>query len=159
MKEQKHSIEDLFILVTFLVYAIALLLFASLGATVYRTVTSQMKQHQIQRTAESYLLEKVRQNDRADAIRIGEVEGQQALLITEQINEKKYVTYIYTDEGMLKELFISSDKEPKLQDGTALLELQNLTFEDEGDGYLNIGLQTEQGKMHRFLIRKRSNSL
>ena len=125
----------------------------------YRTVTSQMQQHQIQRTAESYLREKIRQNDRADAIRIGEVEGQQALLITEQINEKKYVTYIYTDEGMLKELFISADKEPKLQDGTALLELQNLTFEDEGDGYLNISLQTEQGRMHRFLIRKRSNSL
>ena len=48
MKKRKHSIEDLFILVTFLVYAIALLLFASLGATVYRTVTSGMQQHQIQ---------------------------------------------------------------------------------------------------------------
>ena len=159
MKERKHSIEDLFILVTFLVYAMALLLFASLGATVYRTVTSGMQQHQIQRTAESYLREKIRQNDRADAIQIGEVEGQQALQITEQIKGKKYVTYIYADEGMLKELFISAEKEPKLQDGTALLEMQNLTFEEEGDGYLNIGLQTEQEKMHRFLIRKRSNSL
>ena len=79
--------------------------------------------------------------------------------ITEQIKGKKYVTYIYADEGMLKELFISAEKEPKLQDGTALLEMQNLTFEEEGDGYLNIGLQTEQEKMHRFLIRKRSNSL
>ena len=118
-----------------------------------------MQQHQIQRTAESYLREKIRQNDRADAIQIGEVEGQQALQITEQIKGKKYVTYIYADEGMLKELFISAEKEPKLQDGTALLEMQNLTFEEEGDGYLNIGLQTEQEKMHRFLIRKRSNSL
>ena len=136
MKERKHSIEDLFILVTFLVYAIALLMFASLGASVYRNVTSQMQQHQIQRTAESYLREKIRQHDRKDAIQIGEVEGQQALQITEQIEEKEYATYIYTDDGMLKELFISAEKEPRLQDGTAILELNNLLFKDQAaDGW------------------------
>ncbi len=159
MKERKHSIEDLFILVTFLVYAIALLMFASLGASVYRNVTSQMQQHQIQRTAESYLREKIRQHDRKDAIQIGEVEGQQALQITEQIEEKEYATYIYTDDGMLKELFISAEKEPRLQDGTAILELNNLTLEEEGDGYLKIRLQMDGGKEHSFLIRKRSDSV
>ena len=158
MKERKHSIENLFILVTFLVYAVALLLFASLGATVYRTVTAQMQQHQIQRTAESYLREKIRQNDRKGAIQIGEVEGQQALEITEQIEKKDYVTYIYTDENMLKELFISAEKEPRLQDGTELLELENLTLEEQDD-YLNVSLQMDGGQVHSFLIRKRSDSL
>ena len=159
MKERKHSIEDLFILVTFLVYAIALLMFASLGASVYRNVTSQMQQHQIQRTAESYLREKIRQHDRKDDIQIGEIEGQQALRITEQIEEKEYVTYIYADEGMLKELFISTEKEPRLQDGTGLLELNNLTLKEEEDGYLKIRLQMDDGKEHSFLIRKRSGSI
>lgn len=159
MKERKHSIEDLFILVTFLVYAIALLMFASLGASVYRNVTSQMQQHQIRRTAESYLREKIRQHDRKGAIRIGEVEGQQALQITEQIEEKVYVTYIYTDNGMLKELFISAEKEPRLQDGTGLLELNNLTLEEEEDGYLKIRLEMNDGKERRFLVRRRSESL
>lgn len=159
MKERKHSMEDLFILVTFLVYAIALLMFAFLGASVYRNVTSQMQQHQIQRAAESYLREKIRQHDRKDAIQIGEVEGQQALQITEQIEEKEYATYIYTDDGMLKELFISAEKEPRLQDGTAILELNNLTLEEEGDGYLKIRLQMDGGKEHSFLIRKRSDSV
>lgn len=159
MKERKHSIEDLFILVTFLVYAVALLMFASLGASVYRNVTSQMQQHQIQRTAESYLREKIRQHDRKGAIQIGEVEGQQALQITEQIEGKEYVTYIYADDGMLKELFISAEKEPRLQDGTGLLELKDMTLEVAEDGCLQIGLQMDNGKEHSFLIRKRSDSL
>ena len=159
MKEGKHSIENLFIMVTFLVYAVALLVFVSLGATVYRSVTTQMQQHQNQRTAESYLREKIRQNDRKGAIQIGEAEGRQVLQITEQIGEKKYVTYIYADEGRLKELFISAEKEPRLQDGTALLELKNLTFEEEENGYLVISLETVQNGVHRFLVRKRSDSL
>ena len=159
MKEGKHSIENLFIMVTFLVYAAALLVFVSLGATVYRSVTTQMQQHQNQRTAESYLREKIRQNDRKGAIQIGEAEGRQVLQITEQIGEKKYVTYIYADEGRLKELFISAEKEPRLQDGTALLDLKILTFEEEENGYLVISLETVQNGVHRFLVRKRRDSL
>lgn len=159
MKERKHSIERMFILVTFLVYAMALLLLASLGASVYRNVTFRMQQHQIQRTAESYLREKIRQHDRKDAIQIGEAEGQQALQISEQIGEKEYVTYIYTDKGMLKEIFISEEKEPRIQNGTGLLELEGLILEEEGDGYLNVSLQMDGGQVHSFLIRKRSNCL
>ena len=59
MKEQKHSIEVVFTMVTFLMYAMALLMFVSLGAMVYRSVTHQMELHQTQRTAENYLREKV----------------------------------------------------------------------------------------------------
>ena len=159
MKERKHSVENLFILVTFLIYALALLLFTTLGATVYRSVTAKMQQHQIQRTAESYLREKIRQNDRKDAIHIVEMEGQQALQITEKIREKAYATYIYTDDGMLKELFISAEKEPKLLDGTGLLELEDLTFVENEEGYLDITLQMTDGQKHSFQIRRRSDSL
>ena len=55
MKEQKHETDVLFTIVTFLIYAIVLLLFVSLGAKVYRSVTHRLDLHQSQRTAESYL--------------------------------------------------------------------------------------------------------
>ena len=159
MKERKHSVESLFILVTFLIYALALLMFTTLGATVYRSVTAKMQQHQIQRTAESYLREKIRQSDRKDAIHIVEVEGRQTLQITEEIEGKEYATYIYADDGMLKELFISAEKEPKLLDGTALLELEGLTFAEKENGYLDIAMQMEDDQIRRFQIRRRSDSL
>ena len=90
MKEQKHSIEVIFTMVTFLVYAMALLMFVSLGATVYRSVTQQMELHQTQLTAENYLREKVRQNDRTGVVSIGEIEGEPALQIRQNIGEKEY---------------------------------------------------------------------
>ena len=159
MKEQKHSIEVLFTMVTFLVYAMALLLFVSLGATVYRSVTQQMEVQQTQRTAENYLREKIRQNDQAGAVSIGEVDGIQALQICQTVGEKEYRTYIYAEDGYLKELMIASERTAKGTDGTELLKLEKLEFTEEDDGCLNVDMQMDENHSHSFLIRRKGKNL
>lgn len=128
MKEQKHSIEVVFTMVTFLVYAMVLLMFVSLGATVYRSVTQQMELHQTQRTAENYMREKVRQNDRTGDVSIGEIEGVQALQIGQTVGGKEYVTYIFTEGGRLKELLVSAEKKAKISDGIGTLSMECSIF-------------------------------
>ena len=158
MKEQKHSIEVIFTMVTFLTYAMALLMFVSLGATVYRSVTQQMELHQTQRTAENYLREKVRQNDRAGDVSIGEIEGVPALQISQTVGGKEYVTYIFTEGGNLKELLVSAEKEAKMSDGTVLLSMEEVSFAEE-QGCLTVTLQLDDNHSHTFQIRRKGSSL
>ena len=158
MKEQKHSIEVVFTMVTFLVYAMVLLMFVSLGATVYRSVTQQMELHQTQRTAENYLREKVRQNDRTGDVSIGEIEGVPALQIGQTVGGKEYVTYIFTEGGSLKELLVSAEKKAKMSDGTVLLSMEAVSFTEE-QGCLTVTLQLDANHSHTFQIRRRSGSL
>ena len=158
MKEQKHSIEVIFTMVTFLVYAMVLLMFVSLGATVYRSVTQQMELHQTQRTAENYLREKVRQNDRAGDVSIGEIEGVPALQISQTVGGKEYVTYIFTEGGSLKELLVSAEKKAKMSDGTVLLSMEAVSFTEE-QGCLTVTLQLDDNHSHTFQIRRKGSSL
>ena len=158
MKEQKHSIEVVFTMVAFLMYAMALLMFVSLGATVYRSVTQKMELHQTQRTAENYLREKVRQNDRIGDVNIGEIEDVPALQILQNVGGKKYVTYIYAEGGSLKELLVSAEKEAKTSDGTTLLNMEAVSFAEK-QGCLTVTLQMDKNHSHTFQIRRRSGSL
>ena len=158
MKEQKHSIEVVFTMVTFLVYAMVLLMFVSLGATVYRSVTQQMELHQTQRTAENYLREKVRQNDRAGDVSIGEIEGVPALQISQTVGGKEYVTYIFTEGGSLKELLVSAEKKAKMSDGTVLLSMEEVSFAEE-QRCLTVTLQLDDNHSHTFQIRRKGSSL
>ena len=158
MKEQKHSIEVVFTMVTFLVYAMVLLMFVSLGATVYRSVTQQMELHQTQRTAENYLREKVRQNDRTGDVSIGEIEGVPALQIGQTVGGKEYVTYIFTEGGSLKELLVSAEKRAKVSDGTVLLSMEAVSFTEE-QGCLTVTLQLDDNHSHTFQIRRKGSSL
>ena len=158
MKEQKHSIEVIFTMVTFLMYAMVLLMFVSLGATVYRSVTQQMELHQTQRTAENYLREKVRQNDRTGDVSIGEIEGVPALQISQTVGGKEYVTYIFAERGSLKELLVSAEKKAKMSDGTVLLSMEAVSFTEE-QGCLTVTLQLDANHSHTFQIRRRSSSL
>ena len=158
MKEQKHSIEVVFTMVTFLVYAMVLLMFVSLGATVYRSVTQQMELHQTQRTAENYLREKVRQNDRTGDVSIGIIEGVPALQISQTVGGREYVTYIFTEGGSLKELLVSAEKKAKMSDGTVLLSMEAVSFTEE-QGCLTVTLQLDDNHSHTFQIRRKGSSL
>ena len=159
MREQKHSIETVFTMITFLVYTIAMVLFVLLGASVYRSVTGQMQQHQNRRTTESYLREKIRQNDWEGAVSVTEIQGRQMLQIEETIRDQKYRTYIYVEEGKLRELFLPAEKEIHLQNGTPLFTMKEITFQEEENGLLTICLRTEEDQQHTFSVRRRSEGV
>lgn len=159
MREQRHSMETVFTMITFLVYALAMVVFVLLGASVYRSVTEQMQIHQAQRTAESYLREKIRQNDCAGAVSIRELQGRQVLQIEETIQNQKYRTYIYVEDGELRELFLPAGKKLQLQNGTPLFAMQKITFQETENGLLTVCLQTEADHQHTFSVRKRSESV
>lgn len=159
MKEQKHETDVLFMIVTFLIYAIVLLLFVSLGAKVYRSVTHRLDLHQSQRTAESYLREKIHQNDQNGAVNVENIGDQTVLQLTETIGEKEYKTYIYTDDGMLKELLIPTGRDVRLSDGTALIPMKRILFQQEEAGILTISMEFDEETIYSFQISRKSEQV
>ena len=107
----------------------------------------------------SYLTEKVRQNDLYDSISIGELEGTTALVLTQEINDTTYATYLYLHEGNLRELFMRQGSDigaDPLSAGQEILPLRDWNPEMAGDCLLHISLTLEDNTQKELYIALRS---
>ena len=158
-QERNHIVDVLFVLALFVVFTLSALVLVILGANVYRQTVSYMDENYNARTAYSYLTEKVRQNDLYDSVFIGELEGATALVLTQEINDATYATYLYLHEGSLRELFIrqGSDIGPDpLSAGQEILPLKDWEPEMAGDHLLHIVLTLEDSSRKELYISLRS---
>lgn len=134
MRERKqqpgHSAYFLFTLITFLVYAVAMILLVGMGTLVYRNVTQRMEEHTVMRTVQAYITEKIRQNDGAGRVSVEEMDGKTMLVLEQTVENTEYVTCIYEDEGWLKELFTKKDGEYSLSGGTEILEVRKFSVKE-----------------------------
>lgn len=147
-----YSVDFFVMLVVFLIYAGAMLLLVYMGTGVYRSVTSQMERHYSTRTAQAYITEKIRQNDSGRSISAEEFEGKSALVFRENVGEKVYVTYIYEDDGQLKELLTRENSQVSLDGGTSLLDLQEFQVRELEDGGFSICLTEKEGNSREFIV-------
>lgn len=155
-KQQNHSVDFLFTLMTFLVYAGAMLMLVYMGTSVYKSVTQQMEQHYVTRTAQAYIVEKIRQNDKSGTISAGEVKGRPALILKETVEDEEYVTYIYADDGKLKELFVKADSELSLDMGMEMLDVEDFSIEETRKGLFEASITDKEGVVRTFVVHRDS---
>ena len=86
-REKRHVVDFLFVLTLFFVFAISTLFLVIIGANVYKKTVDNMTINYNTRTAYAYLTEKIRQNDQEGAIEIGTLEGNPAIILTEEIDD------------------------------------------------------------------------
>lgn len=154
--QEKHFIVDiLFVLALFGVFAVSALALVTIGADVYQHTVEDMDVNYESRTAVSYIMEKVRQNDTTDSIFLTTLEDAPALCMLSEIDEDTYCTYLYYYEGHLKELFMRQGASlggQLLPAGTDILELADLDFSYADDNLIRVSLQTPSGETHTFYI-------
>lgn len=127
--ERKHMVDILFVLTLFFVFALSALTLVVLGANVYRSTVDHMDESFTDRTSYAYVTQKLRQNDEAGALSVGEFGGCNACVITQEINNTIYNTYIYAYDGYLCELLARADMDMGPEDGTKILELGEFEIE------------------------------
>lgn len=157
-EQNNHSIDFLFIMLTFLMYAGSMIALVYMGAQVYQSVTAQMNNHYATRTAQAYISEKVRQNDRAGCISVTQLDGHDALAFYQSVEDSDYVTYIYSYEGSLMELFTRADREVSAGSGTEILKLPELSIEEREDGFLEVFITDNAGFTRSFWIHRESDT-
>jgi hypothetical protein len=146
--KNRHVVDVLFVLALFGVFAASALMLVTIGASVYKQTVNHMNDSFTERTAYTYLEEKIRQNDLYDGIEIGELEGTQALVLTQRLNDTEYCTYLYLYDGYLKELFARKNSfigDNILPAGQNIMQLQSFSLEMPDSGLIKLTIDTGNG--------------
>ncbi len=138
MRQQSHVVDVLFSLALFCVLTATALLVVVLGANVYKQTVAGMTQNYNTRTSISYLAEKIRQNDAAGCIAIGEVDGADALILEQKAEQSDYQTWIYSSGGKLCEVMVAGGTNVKAADGQPIMDLADLKIDWDAQGMLQL---------------------
>ena len=92
MERQRHMTDQMFLVILFAVFAVCAFSLSMIGANIYSHTASVMNEDYEERIDISYVTEKIRQWDEKDSIEIGSFHGRTALIHTEKINGKKYIS-------------------------------------------------------------------
>lgn len=142
-------------IVIWLTFALTSLLLVLVGARLYQGIYSNEQTYLSKATPLNYLTMKLRQNDRKNSIAIKKLEQQSALVLKEMLEDEIYETWIYIDEGYLKELYIKQGDSFKREDGEKVTTLNEMQLEWESPRLLNITLVDTEGIVQQELIRLR----
>jgi hypothetical protein len=140
-----HSVETIFSVLLFGVFILFLLLMIVFSANVYRTAVAGQEENYNLRTAQTYLITKFRQHDEPGNVCIEEFQGFQALSFQENIKDKDYKTYIYLQDGQLKELFTTPDSNASADMGTVIASLKIFDPEEASQDFYRIYMEDDNG--------------
>lgn len=142
---KRHMIDVLFVLLLFCVFTMTSLSVVYVGLEVYKNTTQSLDQEFMMNTSLQYIIEKVRQNNKKDAVDISYIENTPALRLHQKYEDQDYYTYIYQDQNQLKELFILADQTAHLEDGEYIMEIKRFEVSKVQNNLLYITLEFISG--------------
>ncbi len=122
----------LFTMLLFLVFVLCALFTVLFGGRVYENISVRMEENYTGSVALNYIANKVRQGDRAGEIDVVEVDGTQVLELTQTVGDFHYYTWIYYQDGSIRELFTREGTGLGLADGLEIIECDGLKLSKEG---------------------------
>ena len=127
-----HSMDTVFVLILFAVFVLAALFISASGAIAYKNAVNQMETRFNRQTCISYITAKLRANNESGKVTVGELDGINALCITDTFGDTEYITYIYQCDGMVREMFCNAEISLDPSTGLALTEAKSLEFSKDG---------------------------
>lgn len=151
--KQQHSIDILFLLVIFLLFAFSGAVLLVLATHFYQSTVARSEENSSARVASAYVREVLHQNDLAEGSTISEFDGTSCLRIPQ---EEDYVLYLYYYDGELKELYTKEDAVVSAQSGQKILELQSFSIEEIMPGVFEMECEDSLGNYERVIISQKS---
>ncbi len=133
MKKKAHSIDMLFMLILFSVFAVMSVLLILIGSNVYGKIADNQEVNGNSRNILSYVTNKVRTCQVKDGVYIEEKDGTPVLVIVNSDDEYGYETLIFEKDGKLKEATILPGFEYNLEFGDILAKVSEFRFEIDRD--------------------------
>ncbi|MCI8662301.1 MAG: DUF4860 domain-containing protein [Hungatella sp.] len=137
----------------FLVFVLCALFTVLIGGKVYENINSRIEENYSGQVVLNYVANKVRQGDEAGRVAVKTMEDTPVLELTQEINGRKFVTWIYYRDGAVRELFTNEGSGLGLKDGLEIMECRGLTFVQE-DSLLKI--QVTGAETNSLLLNIRS---
>lgn len=154
----RHPVAELASLMLFGIFALFLLLMLLFSARIYQQTIKNTNAETTLGTAVSYITTKFRQHDMEDGIFSSTLDGLSALCFRDTLNGQEYTTYIYLDQGNLKELFTQSDSAASASAGTTIAELSDFQVSESSSGFYYLELKDSEGNEEAFYLHQNSVS-
>ena len=134
----QSSLTMLVVLVLFGFFLIASALVTVSGANVYKSVSDGMEYNSTLRSSYAYLANRLRGNESAGAVLVGQLEGSDGyfgevvsgtegdmLILTDDYGGDRYYTRVYVYDGWLRESFLWDMTEFHPQDGEKITQVES----------------------------------
>ena len=131
-KRTTYTVDTIFVLVLFAVFAITVLFVLMSGAGVYKNTQMVMQERFEERTCLSYITAKVNHYDQENSVYVTDFNGIKTLALDEEVAGDIFTTYNYCYDGYVKELMFKKGTELNPEDGQNIIEVKSLDFESEG---------------------------
>lgn len=154
--KQVHAVDFLFTLALFCIFAVTAFFVLFIGADIYQSTASNLGENSDAVTTMTYISEKVRQGDTADALSIETVEDVPVLALTSEVDKIAYVTYIYEWDEQLKELYCRKDTSVSLSGGETISSVSDFSIEEINEHLYRISLTDHNGQTRELLLSTRS---
>ena len=102
-----------------------------------------------------YITTRVRQADARGMVSVRSEEGRTALVLSEEIEQERYETLVYSYDGYLRELFTEAGLGLDLEFGELILPIQEAVFADEGT-HMTAELTMADGSRQSMILALRS---
>lgn len=120
------------------VFGTTMLLSLTGGAEIYRRVSDRVETASEVRISLSYIVGKIHAHDRAGTVRAGRFGGQDAIFLSQTVDDVAYETILYVYDGKLMELLCEQGWELAPEDGQVITEGRSLTVAEPLPGLLRL---------------------
>lgn len=148
VRARGHVVSGAFVFLLLGVFAVFSTLMVLLSAQFYRATVAQTRAHNQQRVLCSYLMNVVRGNDAADAVRVEKIDGLDVLAFGCDVGDARYETRVYCYDGYLRELFTDAEREFEPGYGERICEAQSFAPSLGADGLLELRAADGAGEEH-----------
>ena len=149
-----HTIDVLFALSLFCVFAAASMIVVFIGADVYRVVVDRADTSFGTNTALMYVSTSIRQNNHRGAVRLDRLQDTDAIVLQVELDGRDFETWIYHHDGFLWELFVPAESPPSaVGTGWALLEVYAFSIEMPQTNLISLTASTQEGMEVQKLVR------
>lgn len=158
-RNNRHSIDVVFVLVLFAVFAVSVLMVLMLGVSSYNDITGRMEDNYENRTAAAYIAEKMRQGGGEDCVTIGQYSGQSALIFEYHIDGEDYATYIYYYDGSLREIFTYKDNFLEPQAGEVIVDAKGFELKQISEDLIKVTIEMDDESRPYVLLNTRAGTV
>lgn len=135
---QQHNIEGAFVLLLFVVYAVAVIAVLAMGANSYRALVKRDNESYNRQIITSYVAAKIRNHDTSAGAVVGgfvsadREDDIETLHLYREIDGERYDVRIYYYDGYIRELFTLAGLDLKPEAGNKVMEAKGLSLKQEG---------------------------
>lgn len=153
---REHSIQNVFVLALFAVFAVATLFALMFGAQVYKSMEEKDTAAYNNSMTCAYVAERLRHSADTSDVAVGTFGGGDALFIYEDVGGVRYQTAIYVCGGWLCELYTESGLDLAPDAGTQLLECAEISFCERQPGLIDIAAVGVDGTKSSLTVALRA---